>query len=341
MINNQTNSVNANMLADNNFKSFDDVPPPSTDKRTQNRDAFDGEALNCGFENASDYGQLPDQVYSIVLDYCRECYYGACEDNTAHFQRGDFVVAKTKYGADVVRIAGGSLRRPDYIKRKDLICIKRLATKAEMDRFHDNKNRVPEANKIFKQKVSDNALKMLLITSHFLAAEPKLIFFFTADNRVDFRKLVKDLVAVFKLRVELRQIAVRDEARIVGGLGQCGRAFCCCSCMGDKLPAVSTKMAREQGVSLLTQKVSGPCGRLLCCLSFEHEWYAKERTNFPPIGFTFLVNGYNFTVTDVNMVMGYVMVSDHQARSIKSSVENFYYENGRWQVNQQYFEDLL
>jgi tpl protein len=301
-------------------------------------DDIESDDEKCEFENAMELGELPEKVYSIVLDYCRECHYAASADEAVCFKRGDFVVAKTRYGADVVRIAGDFVRCPEHIKHKDLICIKRLATDAEVARFYENKERVCAANKIFKQKVLDNDLKMHLIASHFLSAEPKVLFFFTAESRIDFRKLVKDLVAVFKLRVELRQIAVRDESRIIGGLGQCGRAFCCC-CMGDKMPTVSTKKARDQGVSLLTQKSSGPCGRLLCCLSFEHEWYAKERPKFPPIGFRFCIDDKDFVVTDINMVMGYVIASDAQSRSIKFPVHHFYNENGTWKIDEAFLAE--
>ncbi|MEL3909024.1 MAG: regulatory iron-sulfur-containing complex subunit RicT [Treponemataceae bacterium] len=280
------------------------------------------------------------KIYSIVMDYCREFCYGICDNEEADFKRGDFVIAKTRYGMDVVKVAGKLENGRKNLKTQNLICIKRAATENEKKRFYANAKRTKEANKIFKEKVLNNALKMQPVTSHFLSAEPKVVFFFTADKRVDFRKLVKDLVAVFKLRVELRQIAVRDESRIVGGLGLCGRAFCC-RCMGDKIPSVSIKMAKYQGLSILTQKVSGPCGRLLCCLAFEHEWYAKERSKFPPVGFCFSVNGRSFTVTDINMVMGYVMVSDNQSGSIKASVKNFYFENGNWKVNRDFFSNFL
>ena len=105
------------------------------------------------------------------------------------------------------------------------------------------------------------------------------------------------------------------------------------------MPTVSTKKARDQGVSLLTQKSSGPCGRLLCCLSFEHEWYAKERPKFPPIGFRFCIDDKDFVVTDINMVMGYVIASDAQSRSIKFPVHHFYNENGTWKIDEAFLAE--
>lgn len=332
-------SNNFDEFFDDSVKSFDFVPSEKSEEACDfHRIALDD--ADCEVCFSEETRDVPCKIYSIMMDYCREFYYGTCEDVSVEFKRGDFVVAKTRYGLDVVKISGKFEYETKNLKSANFVCIKRAATENEKERFYANAKRTDEANKVFKEKVSDNALKMQLVTSHFLSAEPKVVFFFTADNRIDFRKLVKDLVAVFKMRVELRQIAVRDESRIVGGLGLCGRAFCC-RCMGDKIPSVSIKMAKYQGLSVLTQKASGPCGRLLCCLAFEHEWYAKERPKFPPIGFCFSVKERSFTVTDINMVMGYVMVSDNQSVSIKASVENFYLENGNWRVDINYFSSLL
>ena len=138
---------------------------------------------------------------------------------------------------------------------------------------------------------------MKLISVHFLIEEPKALFFFSSETRVDFRELVKDLVYVFKMRIELRQIGVRDESRITGGLGVCGRPYCC-HAISDKLPPVSIKMAKEQNLSLNSMKISGQCGRLLCCLSYEYGWYAEARKKLPNEGLHLAYDGVNFKITD-------------------------------------------
>lgn len=296
------------------------------------------EDFSCNFENSTDDTITSEKVYLIVLDYCKESYYAASDDN-ASFKRGDLVIAKTRYGVDVVRIAGLVEKRPLPISAKELVCIKRLANENELATFAENKKKVLECNAIFKEKVVDNKLDMRLVTSHLLTPEPKIIFFFTADTRVDFRRLVKDLVGVFHLRVELRQITSRDESRIKGGIGQCGRAFCCSS-FTDKVPNVSIKMARDQKFSLFSQKATGSCGKLVCCLSFEHNWYLCENKRFPPKGFRFTVSDRKFVVTDVNMVMGCVTVTDSQERTFKTPVESFRHENNTWLPDLNYFENL-
>lgn len=285
-------------------------------------------------ENSS----VTDNLYVIVLDYCMECYYAFCELD-CELKRGDLVVAETRYGLDVVRVAGAVKNRAIPVNSKDVTCIKNLANTSELKKFAENNDRVQEANKIFREKVALNGLDMRLVTSHFLVPDPKVIFFFTADTRVDFRRLVKDLVSVFKLRVELRQIASRDESKISGGIGQCGRSFCCC-CFSEKPPNVSTKMARDQKFSLISQKATGPCARLMCCLAFEHEWYVNEKRRFPPKGFRFSVAGKSFVVSDINMVIGSIMVIDQQDRVFEASPENFSYKNNIWKADHEYFMNL-
>ena len=141
-----------------------------------------------------------------------------------------------------------------------------------------------------REKIEARGLEMKLVSAHYLLDEQKILFFFTAENRVDFRELVKDLVSVFKMRIELRQIGVRDEARVVGGLGICGRALCC-NAITDKLRPVSIKMAKEQNLTLNSMKISGPCGRLLCCLSYEFDVYREARQTLPVHGHARAVRG--------------------------------------------------
>ena len=134
-----------------------------------------------------------------------------------------------------------------------------------------------------------------------------MIFYFTADGRVDFRELVKDLAAVFRMRIELRQIGVRDEAKMMGGLGICGRPFCCSSFLGEFIP-VSVKMAKEQGLSLNPTKISGTCGRLMCCLKYEQDGYEELIRTMPRVGAYVKTPDGNGTVTDINLMTGNVCV---------------------------------
>jgi cell fate regulator YaaT (PSP1 superfamily) len=140
---------------------------------------------------------------------------------------------------------------------------------------------------------------MKLVNAHYLLDEQKILFLFTAEIRIDFRELVKDLVSIFKTRIELRQIGVRDEARVIGGIGICGRVLCC-NAITDKLRPVSIKMAKEQNLTLNSMKISGPCGRLLCCLSYEFEVYREARQALPAVGTRVRFEEEEFRVIETN-----------------------------------------
>ncbi len=159
----------------------------------------------------------------------------------------------------------------------------RVATEEDKKIYQENKNKEKDALAICLQKVHQHNLDMKLIDVEYTFDNNKIIFYFTADGRVDFRELVKDLASVFKTRIELRQIGVRDESKMIGGIGPCGRSLCCASFLGDFAP-VSIKMAKEQSLSLNPAKISGICGRLMCCLKYEQEAYEYARKIVPRIG---------------------------------------------------------
>jgi len=159
----------------------------------------------------------------------------------------------------------------------------RVATEEDKKTYQENKNKEKDALAICLQKVHQHNLDMKLIDVEYTFDNNKIIFYFTADGRVDFRELVKDLASVFKTRIELRQIGVRDESKMIGGIGPCGRSLCCSSFLGDFAP-VSIKMAKEQSLSLNPAKISGICGRLMCCLKYEQEAYEYARKIVPRIG---------------------------------------------------------
>ena len=173
---------------------------------------------------------------------------------------------------------------------------------------------------------------MRLIDVEFTFDVNKIIFYFTADGRIDFRELVKDLASVFRTRIELRQIGVRDEAKMLGGIGSCGRPLCCATFLGDFEP-VSIRMAKDQNLSLNSMKISGQCGRLLCCLSYEYDWYAEARKKLPNEGIRLYYDNTNFRVTEVNPITSMVKMLGEDGRLIEVNAKRFIREGNRWKIN--------
>ena len=200
----------------------------------------------------------------------------------------------------------------------------RLATKKDFEMIEKNKKKEKEAFAICEEKIRKHGLKMDLVDVECTFDNNKLLFYFTAENRVDFRELVKDLASVFRTRIELRQIGVRDEAKMLGGLGICGQPFCCCRFMGEFQP-VSVKMAKEQSLSLNPTKLSGTCGRLMCCLKFESEAYQDLLKTTPKTGAYVKTAEGKGVVTDVNLLTGTLKVkidkSDNLLTVNKKDVE--------------------
>ena len=196
---------------------------------------------------------------------------------------GDTVVVETERG----RALGKVVREVREIEPKDappkLKEVIRMAEEADLEMCNGNDEREAEALKFCQQRVTDRKMEMKLVRAEYLFDGSKIIFYFTADGRVDFRELVRDLAQHFRTRIEMRQIGVRDEAKLVGGLGVCGRELCCCSHLRNFAP-VSVKMAKAQGLALNPAKISGQCGRLLCCLAYEYETYNEMRKSLPKCG---------------------------------------------------------
>lgn len=245
---------------------------------------------------------------------------------------GTTVIVPTRFGRDMARIVG-TLDRP-RVAKSDIVDIEGVASEDDLARARDDREKERDAYRICKEKISAHKLDMKLVAVHYLLDETKILFFFTAENRVDFRELVKDLVAIFKHRIELRQIGVRDEARVVGGLGVCGRAYCCHS-VSDKLKPVSIKMAKDQNLSLNSMKISGPCGRLLCCLAYEHNFYQEARRNMPSEGYRLNWDGTNWKTTEVNPVSGRIRLHGEDGRSIDLPGSLFERVDGRWLIRKE------
>ena len=172
------------------------------------------------------------------------------------------------------------------MKEKDLVLplkpVLKLASDKEVETYIEQKLEAEEAFKICKEKISKHQLEMKLITSEYTFDKSKLIFYFTANGRIDFRELVKDLALIFRTRIELRQIGVRDEARILGNIGPCGKELCCKTFI-NRFDSVSVKMARDQGLVINPTKISGVCGRLLCCINYEYAQYEEALKDFPAV----------------------------------------------------------
>ncbi len=196
---------------------------------------------------------------------------------------GDHVIVETARGIEFGHVVLGNREVEDKKVVQPLKPVIRMATRADEEVERKNKEKEKEAFKICLEKIKKHDLQMKLIDAEYTFDNNKVLFYFTADGRIDFRELVKDLAAVFKTRIELRQIGVRDETKIMGGVGICGRALCCHSYLSEFIP-VSIKMAKEQNLSLNPTKISGVCGRLMCCLKNEEETYEELNSKFPNIG---------------------------------------------------------
>ena len=198
-------------------------------------------------------------------------------------ERGQFVIVETAMGKEYGEVMIANRALPDEKIVAPLKKIIRIATEKDKKQNEQNKKDEKEAFKICEEKIKKYKLDMKLMDVEYKFDKSKLLFFFTADERIDFRDLVKDLAAVFRTRIELRQIGVRDEVRRLGGNGPCGRELCCCSFLGN-FDTVSIKMAKEQNVSLNPSKISGCCGRLMCCLKYEQGVYEDKLKKIPGIG---------------------------------------------------------
>lgn len=210
----------------------------------------------------------------IILSY---------DTNDMRPKLGDYVIVEVERGQDYAQV----ISEPEIILEADLDKplkkIIRIATKEDIHRINENKKRIKHAFQTCLRKVQERKLDMKLIDAEYSFDRTKLIFYFTSEGRVDFRALVKDLAHIFKVRIELRQIGVRDEAKMLGGFGHCGRPLCCTSFLKGFEP-VTIRMAKEQNLPLNPSKISGCCGRLMCCLGYEYENYRKYLKGLPKEG---------------------------------------------------------
>ncbi len=212
--------------------------------------------------------------------------------------RGALYVVETVNGPEIAIISGCSRFLPEDTEIRKIL---RRCTEEDLKKKSDNERKEKDAFEITLEKIKKHELDMKLVSIHHFLDNQKIIFNFTADGRVDFRELVKDLASVFKRRIELRQIGARDEAKIVRGFGVCGRDFCC-NAIKHELQPVTIKMAKDQNLTLNSSKISGACGRLLCCLAYEHEAYCEFKKNYIEEGSVFEFEGKTVTLCEINIL---------------------------------------
>lgn len=245
------------------------------------------------------------EVVSVKFKSRGKTYYFAAGGNTV--ETGDDVIVETSKGLEYAQCVMGNHFVPDEKVIPPIRPVVRVATENDKRVAEINKNREREALEICKRKIEDHGLDMKLVDVECSFEGNKITFFFTSDGRVDFRELVKDLAGQFHTRIELRQIGVRDESKMLGGLGVCGQPFCCSRFLKNFQP-VSIKMAKEQGLSLNPAKISGACGRLMCCLAYEQKSYEYLNSITPQPGSVVRTPDGEGTVLEANVVAGTLKV---------------------------------
>ncbi|HGJ65239.1 TPA: stage 0 sporulation protein [bacterium] len=259
----------------------------------------------------------------VVQVKCPECGTFTYDQDVLDLTIGDYCIVENPYDENDVVV--GQIARKFKIERqkstKSTPKVMRKATPEDKKTFEELKLKEEEAHNICWKKIRDHKLPMKLIKSHYYFDGSKITFYFTADKRVDFRALVKDLAYIFKRRIELRQIGPRDEAKMIGGVGCCGQKLCCTSFLKN-LGKVHMKMAKEQNITLTPSKISGICGKLLCCFEYEREWYQQARKTMPQIGAKIEFKGVKYKVEDLDPFHGTIKVKDDDGNIIEVNVED-------------------
>ena len=245
-------------------------------------------------------------VLGVMFEITKKRYYFEVIDNT-EYKKGDKVIVDTVRGKEVGVVYG----EPRMLPEKELVLplnpVIKKADEDEIKRYNELKEESAKANKLCKERIIHHKLPMKLVGTEYTFDRSKLIFYFTAEGRIDFRDLVKDLANIFKLRIELRQIGVRDEARILGTIGICGKELCCRTFI-NKFDSVSIKMARDQGLVINPAKISGVCGRLLCCINYEYAQYEEVLRHYPAVNQLVKTPKGEGKVISISPLNGYLFV---------------------------------
>ncbi len=255
------------------------------------------------------------QVVGVRFKKAGKIYY--FDPELINIEKGQYVIVETARGIEYGQVVIGKKTVGDDDVVLPLKKVIRVANDEDAVFVVKNKEDAKEAFKVCNEKIEDHQLDMKLVDVEYTFDRNKIIFYFTADGRVDFRELVKDLAAVFRTRIELRQIGVRDEAKMLGGLGPCGRILCCSSFLGDFEP-VSIKMAKDQNLSLNPTKISGLCGRLMCCLKFENDNYESGKEELPDIGDRVMTPFGLGLVTGLNILERKVQVELYETQAVET-----------------------
>ncbi len=255
------------------------------------------------------------------------CYV---DTNNLFIKSGSLCIVETEHGIDIGKVCKKNVGKPGKdmeVKGKLL----RVPTSGDIDRLPEIESIETRAFNICREKAHEKNLDMKLVSVKCLFDKTKIIFYFVADNRIDFRELVRDLAAVFRTRIEMRQIGVRDESRLIGGFGPCGRELCCTH-MKEEFEPVSIKMAKEQSLNLNSLKISGMCGRLLCCLSYEYEVYREMYQKLPRYGTEIRIAGKVYTVDSVDPLKQSIRLrsEDH---TVTATSEDITLVNGHFSIS--------
>lgn len=245
------------------------------------------------------------EVIGVRFKNVGKVYYFDPDGN--NLKKGDMVIVETSRGVECGEVAMENRQVDDESIVQPLKKLIRIANQEDLKKLAENQIREKSAFEICNKKIAAHKLEMKLVDVEYTFDNSKILFYFTADGRVDFRELVKDLASVFRTRIELRQIGVRDEAKMLGGLGICGRPFCCSTFLGSFQP-VSIKMAKEQNLSLNPVKISGTCGRLMCCLKYEQEAYLDLLRTTPKLNAIVMTSEGRGTVVDQNLLTGVLQI---------------------------------
>lgn len=252
------------------------------------------------------------KIIGVKFKNSNKVYYFAPENDKDEFAEGDGVIVETARGTEIATVSFGIKEVDDASIVHPLKPILRKATESDVKRVKENEEHVPEALEFAQAKIEERKLPMKLVGAEFSFDGKKLTYTFSSESRVDFRELVKDLASKFHVRIELRQIGIRDEAKLLGGIAPCGRECCCASCMKD-FGKVSVKMAKSQGLHLNQAKISGLCGRLMCCLEYEDYYYSEVYKKMPKIGSTITTPDGEGTVVSTDMLKLFVKVKISKA----------------------------
>ena len=281
------------------------------------------------------------KVIGIKFKDGGKIYYFAPQKNVTYEENMD-VVVETAKSIEIAKVAFLPHDVPDETVTQPLKPVIRVATEKDLAQRKKNLERKPEAMRIAAEKIEKHGLKMKLIDCEFAFDGSKVVFYFAADGRVDFRELVKDLAGAFRIRIELRQVGIRDETKLLGGIAPCGRVCCCAGAMPD-FRKVSIKMAKVQGLSLNPGKISGLCGRLMCCLSYENDYYSEIYKKMPKMGAEVGTPDGKGTVVGENMLKQTVRVKIEKDGSLVYKdfpLKDVRFKNGKKEADDKVGDEL-